>query len=65
MYITVWQRLNKNSGIFEHNHIEDGLSDREAPVAISDHQMNCWKGAVWKKLKGQLVNGKVTNLASF
>jgi len=59
MRITLWQKFNLESGLFEHNHIELCRSDRLIPEPISDFQKKLWKGATWRKYNAMLINDKV------
>jgi hypothetical protein len=55
--VTIWSRFGKNkAGIeeFQHNHIEDDLSEVDVPKAIDDAQAQLWKGARWKREYGYL-----------
>lgn len=56
--ITIWYRFY--DGVYEHNHIEDGCDEnQQIPKACTKQQENCWKKINWKKVKGELRNGKV------
>ena len=47
--ITVWQ-VKVTSGDWEHNHIEDGWSERDMPQAINEAQAKAWGGKEWQRL---------------
>ena len=57
--ITVWERYYKGKnggpGHYEHNHIEDGHSDKECPNPMCNEQMNAWRGADgWRRTHAYL-----------
>jgi hypothetical protein len=63
--VTIWERWYKKPepGKYEHNHIEDGHSDRDFPKAITKEQHNSWiKADGWKSTHCYLdENNKVIN----
>lgn len=59
MKITIWERLKKDTKVFEHNHIENGDIFEDAPIPKSEIQKSAWKGAVWKRTFGYLINNVV------
>lgn len=59
MQVTIWQKLNPKTGQYEHNHIENGKIEGEIPLPISLLQEKAWKGALWRKSYGFLIEGKV------
>jgi len=60
MEITIWAMMDKDSGLYEHNHISNGFEDnRSPPKPIGEYQTRAWAKAYWRKTKGILVKGKV------
>ena len=62
--VTCWKRekLDKNhkpTGIFSHNHIEEGWSDDDSPRPRGTVQKSSWSGANWKKEFAYLVDNRV------
>lgn len=56
--ITCWYRVI--DGEINFNHITDGYdSSQEAPHPVSENQAKAWRGAIWEKREGRLVNGVV------
>ena len=60
MIITVWDRWNFTSNIWEHNHIDDGyVKDSDIPIIKFKSQEKIFKKSKWRKTKAKLVNHKV------
>lgn len=59
--ITIWKRFNDRRRAFELNHIEDGHApiEQREPKARSEEQARSWKGALWVRFHGYLIDGKV------
>lgn len=57
--ITVWHKLNPQTGEYEFNHICMGFDGSQAPIPIGDFQEKSWKGAKWKSVEGTLDRGSV------
>lgn len=47
--ITCWYSFDHKKNVFEFNHIEDGHSERDVPLAQHPHQVKSWKGQQWQK----------------
>ena len=45
--ITVWKKLNTKTGIYEHNHIEDGHVVNKKPIGKFKHQAKLWMSQDW------------------
>lgn len=53
--ITIWLRFDKETGRFEHNHIEDGHTENlNAPIGRCPEQARMWKGGRWLAWHGYL-----------
>jgi hypothetical protein len=60
--ITVWERYNRNSEKWEHNHISDGFNEiEETPAPKSNVQKKSWAGGEWRKKKAHLEGLKVVH----
>ncbi len=57
--VTVWERFNRASLKYDHNHIEDGWVETETPTPKKPVQEKLWKKETWRKKKGYLEEGKV------
>jgi hypothetical protein len=57
--ITVWEKWNKVSKAWVHNHIEDGYSPFDRPTATDTDQVAAWRDARWRKTWAELIDGKV------
>lgn len=57
--VTAWARFADVGRRFEHNHIEDGHAKGgvHEPTPKFPEQARSWKGALWTKKLGYLVNG--------
>jgi len=40
--VTVWEAWDSNKKVFKHNHIENGWSDKDTPVAFCERQSKAW-----------------------
>jgi hypothetical protein len=59
--ITIWERLDPETGRIEHNHIDDGHVTTDVPIPNTDLQKKAWKGALWYKHFGYIdADGHVT-----
>lgn len=56
--ITIWlmwvEDKERKTAEWQHNHIEDGHSDREAPFAHSSWQVKRWTGQKWQRKHAHL-----------
>ena len=58
--ITAWERLDEETLAWNHNHIADGYDASQAsPAPNSPLQRRSWRGATWRGIKMNLVDGKV------
>jgi len=57
--ITVWERYSDSHKAWEHNHIEDGHSDKDIPLAHTKDQGRGWKGGKWRKVHAHLTETNV------
>ncbi len=58
--ITIWERLNINSNVWEHNHISDGYTEsEEVPKPKGSVQKKSWPGGKWRKFKGHMAGTSV------
>lgn len=64
--VTVWQRWigPRHDQRLEHNHIENGHSDRLYPQPISEEQKASWAGQTWVRTHAYLDDGKVVEASS-
>ena len=54
--ITIWERLDNNTEIWEHNHIADGYDvSLLKPIGTPD-QNKLWKGGTWRSVKALLTD---------
>lgn len=57
--VTIWLRFF-DYGDCRHNHISGGWDEnQQIPESCTKQQKNAWKKLKWKKIKGELRNGKV------
>jgi hypothetical protein len=56
--ITIWLRLNSQSGEYDHNHIEDGFipSDQSHPTTVNSEQKRMWVNGSWRAQYAYLNN---------
>lgn len=47
--VTVWERWSDTKNLFEHNHVEDGHSDKNTPTPYTNNQIRLWDKATWCK----------------
>jgi hypothetical protein len=57
--ITAWQRFYPTTNTWQHNHIQDGHTELNAPIAVSDTQIAAWKNATWRKCRAYLIKNKI------
>jgi hypothetical protein len=55
--VTLWSRHKTKTGLFEHNHLEDGHSESNAPNPISEQQKASWGNGKWEKRHGWMYPG--------
>ena len=59
--VTIWEhRVKKADDTYEweFNHIENGYTEEtQTPTPVTKIQENSWKGGMWQKQKGVLING--------
>lgn len=50
--MTIWERLDKNTGEWEYNHLEDGYDPTHAqPAPLSPEQKKSWGGSTWRAIE--------------
>ena len=54
--ITIWQRFDNNTKLWEHNHISDGYDEKQIVPVGTPEQNKLWKGGTWRKFEGTLTN---------
>lgn len=54
--VTIWYRKNHETGIYEHNHIENASPEDFEPIPIDDYQKRSWSGAKWNAKEGFLTD---------
>jgi hypothetical protein len=55
--ITVWDKLEKASNLFEFNHIEGGHPMEWKPIAKGAWQQKSWHNQAWRRSYAYLVDG--------
>lgn len=52
--VTKWERLNPQTNLFEHNHLEDGHVAGNAPTPITKEHIKLFAESKWRKQFGYL-----------
>ena len=55
--VTKWDKLNTQTNLFEHNHLEDGHVAGNAPAAFTKEQIELFAKSQWRKQFGYLDMG--------
>ncbi len=57
--ITVWERYSESHWAWEHNHIEDGHTESDIPLAHNKDQANAWKKGKWNAIHAHLDENNI------